>query len=93
MAGFQMYHIGIRPEEYKVVVCKGVNSPIAAYEPLTPDGGIIFANTPGVTTADLSTFAYQRRARLYPFEMDVEYEFDTDQEEAAMAVAAVEARL
>ena len=32
----QMTHIGIRPEEYSIICCKGVNSPIAAYEPLTP---------------------------------------------------------
>ena len=32
----QMTHIGIRPEEFSIICCKGVNSPIAAYEPLTP---------------------------------------------------------
>lgn len=48
---------GIRPEEFEVIVCKGVNSPIAAYKPLTPDSnGIIFANTAGLTTADLDSF-------------------------------------
>lgn len=68
----QMYHIGIWPEEYRVVVAKGVVSPRPAYQPIAAE--IILVNTPGVTTADLSFFDYQRRRRpLYPFETDVTY--------------------
>ena len=76
-----MYHIGIRPESFAVICCKGVNSPIAAYEPMTPgaaNGGIIFSNTPGVTTAMLETFDYKRRVALYPFEQDLEYEAEVE---------------
>lgn len=68
----QMYHIGIWPEEYRVVVAKGVVSPRPAYQPIAAE--IILVNTPGVTTADLSFFDYKRRRRpLYPFEPDVTY--------------------
>lgn len=63
----QMYSIGIRPEDYRVVVAKGVSSPRPAYQPIAAE--IILVNTPGVTTADLSTFTYhRRRVPLYPFE-------------------------
>jgi microcystin degradation protein MlrC len=62
-----MYSIGIRPEDYRVVVAKGVSSPRPAYQPIAAE--IILVNTPGVTTADLSTFTYhRRRVPLYPFE-------------------------
>ena len=64
-----------------MICCKGVNSPIAAYEPMTPgapNGGIIFSNTPGVTTAMLETFDYKRRVALYPFEQDLEYEAEVE---------------
>jgi microcystin degradation protein MlrC len=69
----QMYSIGIFPERYRVVVAKGVVAPRAAYEPIARE--IIMANTPGVTSADLSTFDYRNRRRpLYPFEEDAKYE-------------------
>lgn len=63
----QMYSIGIRPEDYRVVVAKGVSSPRPAYQPIAAE--IILANSPGVTSADLDTFTYERRrVPLYPFE-------------------------
>lgn len=63
----QMYSMGIRPEDYRVVVAKGVSSPRPAYQPIAAE--IILANSPGVTTADLGTFTYKRRrVPLYPFE-------------------------
>ena len=69
----QMYSLGIRPEEYQVVVAKGVQSPRPAYEPIAAE--IILVNTPGAAAADLSTFTYQHRRRpLYPFEPDATYE-------------------
>jgi microcystin degradation protein MlrC len=68
----QMYHIGIWPEEYRIVVAKGVVSPRPAYQPIAAE--IILVNTPGVTTADLSFFTYKsRRKPLYPFEPDTKY--------------------
>ncbi|HLH74585.1 MAG TPA: MlrC C-terminal domain-containing protein, partial [Chloroflexota bacterium] len=69
----QMYSLGIRPEEKQVVVAKGVVSPRPAYEPIAAQ--IILVNTPGVTTADLSFFAYHHRRRpLFPFEPEARYE-------------------
>lgn len=68
----EMYSVGIFPEEYQVVVAKGVHSPRAPYQPIAAE--IIMVNTPGVTTADLSFFDYRhRRQPLYPFETDAEY--------------------
>ena len=69
----QMYHIGIVPERYRIVVAKGVVSPRPAYQPIA--GKVILVNTPGVTTADMSTFTYhRRRVPLYPMELDATYE-------------------
>jgi microcystin degradation protein MlrC len=69
----QLYSLGIRPEAYRVVVAKGVQSPRPAYEPIAAE--IILVNTPGAAAADLGTFEYhQRRRPLYPFEPDATYE-------------------
>ena len=66
-----MYSVGIWPERYRVVVAKGVVSPRPAYQPIA--SRIILVNTPGVTTADMTTFTYHRRRKpLYPFEMDAD---------------------
>jgi microcystin degradation protein MlrC len=68
----QMYSVGVQPERYKVVVAKGVQSPRPAYEPIAAE--IVLVNTPGVTTSDLSTFAYRHRRRpLFPFEREATY--------------------
>ena len=68
----QLYSLGIQPETRRVIVAKGVVAPRAAYEPIAAQ--IILVDTPGVTTADLSRFAYSRRRRpLYPFEPDAVY--------------------
>ncbi|MCH8186499.1 MAG: MlrC C-terminal domain-containing protein, partial [Chloroflexi bacterium] len=68
----QMYSLGIRPEDKRVVVAKGVVSPRPAYAPIASE--VILVNTPGVTTSDLSFFDYRRRRRpLYPFEADATY--------------------
>jgi microcystin degradation protein MlrC len=69
---YQMYSAGIQPETYRIVVAKGVVSPRPAYQPIA--GEVILVNSPGVTTADLSTFTYRNRRRpLYPFEPDATY--------------------
>jgi microcystin degradation protein MlrC len=68
----QMYSVGVRPETRHVVVAKGVHSPRPAYEPIAAQ--LVFVNTPGVTSSDLSRFRYQHRRRpLYPFEPDATY--------------------
>ncbi len=61
--------LGIEPLDMKIVVAKGVHSPRPAMEPIAEE--LIWVATPGVTTADLSTFSYEhRRVPLYPFEPD-----------------------
>ncbi len=68
----QMYAAGVRPERYRIVIAKGVVSPRPAYEPIA--SRIVLVNTPGLTSADLSTFNYRRRRRpLYPFEPEARY--------------------
>ena len=72
----QMYTVGLRPESFRIVVAKGVVSPQPAYAPIATE--IILVNTAGLTSADLSSFAYQRRRRpLYPLEVDAHYVEDS----------------
>ena len=68
----QFYSVGIRPEDYRIVVGKGVVSPRPAYQPIAAE--MLLVNTPGASSADLATFNYVRRRQpLYPFEPDAIY--------------------
>ncbi|MCP5260211.1 MAG: M81 family metallopeptidase [Rhodoferax sp.] len=68
----QFRSLGIEPTDYQIVVAKGVHSPRPAMEPIAK--ALIWVATPGVTSADLSTFTYQhRRVPLYPFEPDTRW--------------------
>src|SRR5205814_1513930 len=61
----QLYSVGVYPERKRVVVAKGVVSPRPAYAPIAAE--LLLVDTPGVTSADLSRFAYRRRRRpLFP---------------------------
>ena len=72
MSRQQYYSMGIFPERYQTVICKGTVSPRPAYEPIA--GEMIMADTPGVTSADMSSFNYEhRRTPLYPFELDTTF--------------------
>jgi microcystin degradation protein MlrC len=63
----QLTSCHLNPGDFQIIVAKGVHSPVAAYAPVCPT--FIRANTPGVTTADLSQLVYQnRRKPLFPFE-------------------------
>lgn len=63
----QLTSFTILPEEYDVIIAKGVNAPIAAYESVCPT--IIQVDTPGITQADMTLFKYRnRRKPLFPFE-------------------------
>lgn len=63
----QLTTFNIDPEDFDVIIAKGVNAPIAAYESVCP--AIIQVNTPGVTQADMTLFKYKnRRKPLFPFE-------------------------
>jgi microcystin degradation protein MlrC len=68
----QYYSVGVRPEDYRIVIAKGVVSPRPAYQPIATE--MLLVSTGGASSADLSTFAYRRRRRpLYPFERDASY--------------------
>jgi len=68
----QFRSLGIEPLEMKIIVAKGVHSPRPAMEPIARQ--MIWVASPGVTTADLSTFTYQHRRRpLYPLEPQAQW--------------------
>ncbi|AEL26184.1 M81 family metallopeptidase [Cyclobacterium marinum] len=63
----QLIHFDIDPTTYGVLVAKGVNAPLAAYQPVC--NSIIRANTPGVTRADMASLNYKhRRKPLFPLD-------------------------
>jgi microcystin degradation protein MlrC len=65
----QITAFGLDPKEYRVIVAKGVNAPLAAYQPVCPS--FVRVNTPGVTTADMTQLAFQHRRRpMWPFERE-----------------------
>lgn len=62
-----MTSCGLDPSAFRVIVAKGVNSPVAAFEPVCSK--LIRVNTPGATCADMTQFEYHNRRRpLFPFE-------------------------
>jgi len=68
----QFYTVGVRPEDFQVVVAKGVVSPRPAHQPITME--MLLVNTAGASSADLSSFYYRHRRRpLYPFELGATY--------------------
>jgi microcystin degradation protein MlrC len=77
MSREQYYSLGYRPEEFDVVVAKGVVSPRPAYQPIARE--MVTVNTPGATSADMSTFEYKHvRKSLYPLDLDAQYEHAID---------------
>ncbi|MDH3248286.1 MAG: M81 family metallopeptidase [Acidimicrobiia bacterium] len=69
----QLVSAGIDPLRQPIIVAKGVHSPRGAFEPIAAQ--MIWLNTPGCTSADLSTLTYRHRRRpMYPFEPDAMYE-------------------
>ena len=72
MSRQQYYYMGIFPEKYRVVICKGTVSPRAAYEPIARE--IIVSDSPGVTSANMESFSFvNRRQPLYPLEADTKF--------------------
>ena len=62
-----MTSIGLAPENFQILVAKGVHSPVAAFEPVSTE--MIRVNSGGVTAADMRTFEYKYRRRpMFPFE-------------------------
>jgi microcystin degradation protein MlrC len=65
----QLTTFGLNPSSFHVLVAKGVNAPLAAYQPVCRN--ILRVNTRGVTTADMTQLDYQHRRRpMFPFESD-----------------------
>ncbi|HIK57497.1 MAG TPA: M81 family peptidase, partial [Nitrospinaceae bacterium] len=72
----QLYSCGLNPEEFDVIVAKGVNSPLGAYQEVCSH--FIRVDTPGVTSANLDYFDYKfRRRPMYPFEKDFDWCYKT----------------
>ncbi len=65
----QLRDVGLEPERVAVIVAKGVVAPRAGYEPIA--AGFVLADTPGITTADLSRLDYRNRpASVWPLDRD-----------------------
>lgn len=65
----QLEEIGLSLTDYRAIVAKGVHSPLAGYGPHV--GLVLQVDTPGVTAANCSLFAYEKRRRpLFPLERD-----------------------
>ncbi|MDP6446332.1 MAG: MlrC C-terminal domain-containing protein, partial [Pirellulaceae bacterium] len=65
----QLTTFDVDPAAFQVLVAKGVNAPVAAYAPVCKQ--LIRVNTPGCTTADMTTLPFERRRRpLFPFERE-----------------------
>lgn len=63
----QLLSCGVRPEDFDILLIKGVHAPIGAYAEACPT--LIRVNTPGVTTADMESLSYHHRKKpLFPFE-------------------------
>jgi microcystin degradation protein MlrC len=65
---------GLLPEDFHLLVAKGVNAPVAAYKEVCKH--FIRVNTPGCTTADIERLDYTRRRRpMFPWEKEGDFGF------------------
>jgi microcystin degradation protein MlrC len=63
---------GILPEDFHLLVAKGVNAPVAAYKEVAKH--FIRVNTPGCTSADIEHLVYHHRRRpMFPWERDAKW--------------------
>ncbi len=68
----QLTSCGLDPARFHVLVAKGVNAPVAAYSAVCQH--FLRVNTPGVTTADLTTLPFHKRRRpMFPFEPEMQW--------------------
>jgi microcystin degradation protein MlrC len=69
----QLTSFGLSPQQFQIIVAKGVNAPLAAYREVCPS--ILRVNTRGVTVADMTQLSYKhRRTPMYPFERGTTWE-------------------
>ncbi len=60
---------GILPQDFHLLVAKGVSAPVAAYKEVCKH--FVRVNTPGCTTADIEHLDYKHRRRpMFPWERD-----------------------
>ncbi|MGE0756439.1 MAG: M81 family metallopeptidase [Pirellulaceae bacterium] len=72
----QLTTFGVEPRSFRVLVAKGVNAPVAAYQPVCTQ--LIRVNTPGCTTADMTMLDFRHRRRpMFPFERDTRWDGPT----------------
>jgi microcystin degradation protein MlrC len=65
----QLRCCGLDPAAFRILVAKGVNAPLAAYREVCRT--FIRVNTPGVTSADMTSLDFRRRRKpMFPFEPD-----------------------
>jgi len=63
----QLTSCRIDPQDFHILVAKGVNAPVAAYAAVCTR--FVRVNTPGCTTAEMQSLTYHNRRRpLFPFE-------------------------
>jgi microcystin degradation protein MlrC len=63
----QVLSCNVDPARFQMIVAKGVHAPVAAYREVCRS--FIRVNTPGVTSADMSTLPYNLRRRpIFPLE-------------------------
>jgi microcystin degradation protein MlrC len=68
----ELVSAGLDPLTQPIIVAKGVHSPRATYEPIAAE--MIYLNTPGSTSADISALEYKYRPRpMFPYESDTQY--------------------
>lgn len=68
----QLTAFGLDPAAFRVIVAKGVNAPLAAYQPVCPT--ILRVNTRGVTMAEVTQLPYHhRRQPMFPFEGSIDW--------------------
>lgn len=63
----QLTSCQLDPMAFQVLVAKGVQAPVAAYEPICTQ--LVRVNTAGSTSADMASFEFNHRRRpMFPFE-------------------------
>ena len=68
----QLRFCGLEPGDFDVLVAKGVNAPLAAYDAVCSE--ILRVDTPGSTRADMTQLCFEKRRRpLFPFERDTRW--------------------
>lgn len=68
----QLTHCDLDPMDFQIIVAKGVNAPLAAYQAVCPN--FIRVDTPGTTTANMEHLTFTNRRRpMFPFERECTY--------------------